>query len=94
MAKGLIETKDKEGFNLVKNRLFKQWDSYRGISSLQTYIEAGLSVSAFLWDSFRATKTRIGDGVGMDGDVLWYALGHDDHIETALKSIWSHYVKQ
>lgn len=94
MAKGLIETKDKEGFNLVENRLFKLWDSYRGINSLQTYIEAGRSVSAFLWDSLHATKTKIGDGAGVDGEVLWYALGHDDHIETALKSMWSRYVKQ
>lgn len=40
MAKGLIETKDKAGYDLVKNRLFKQWDSYRGKNSLQTYLEA------------------------------------------------------
>ncbi len=94
MLKGLIETKDKAGYDLVKNRLFKQWDSYRGKNSLQTYLEAGRTVSAFLWDSFWATKTKIGDGVGMSGEVLWYALGHDDHIETALKNIWAIYSKQ
>jgi hypothetical protein len=93
MTKGLIEKQDKVGFELVKTRMFKVWDNFKGKNSLNTYTDKGLSIEHFLWDAFYATKTKIGDGVGMDGDVLWYKLGHDEHITTALKSIWGYYVK-
>jgi len=94
MTKGLIEKQDKEGFTLVKNRMFKVWDSYKGLNSINTYRDQSLSVNRFLWDTFYATKTKIGDGIGTSGDVLWYKLGHDDHITTALKAIWDYYTKE
>ena len=94
MAKGLIEKQDKAGFEMVKVRMFKIWDNYKGTNSLNTYVDAGYSLNRFLWDAFHATKTKIGGGIGMDGEVLWYKLGHDDHITTALKAMWDCYVKE
>lgn len=93
MTKGLIEKEDKQGFDLVKNAMFEQWDKYKGVFSMQNYVDQGRSVNAFLWDTFYATKLKIGDGVGMSGHVLWYKLGHDEHIITAFKAMWNHYIK-
>lgn len=88
-----IEKKSKE-YKLVKAAMFKVWDNFRGTNSLNTYQDQGLSLTRFLWDTFHATKLRIGDGVGMDGDVLWYKDCHDEHITTAFKSIWQEYAKE
>lgn len=94
MSKGKIEKEDIQGFKMVKERLFKTWDNFKGINSLQIYLDNNRTISGFLWESFHATKTKLGDGAGMPGEVNWYAMGHDDHIETALKSIWQQYTKE
>ena len=93
MSKGKIEKEDKAGFDLVKDLMFKKWDDFKGINSLNIYLEQGRTISGFLWDTFYATGIKIGDGVGMSGDVLWYKLGHDEHITTAFKAIWNQYIK-
>lgn len=49
------------------------------------YKEHGLSYKRFCWDLFYASKFRIGDGVGMTGDVN-IAGCNDSHIETAIKA--------
>ena len=38
------------------------------------------------WDLFYASRVRIGDGVGIDGDVNLYAYMNDSHIDTVLKA--------
>lgn len=93
MAKGLIEKQDKAGFALVRGRMYEKWDSFRGENSLNAYSDSGYSVTRFLFDTLHATRTKIGDGVGMSGEVLWYGFADDSHIETALKAMWAQYVK-
>ena len=39
------------------------------------------------WDCFHATGLRIGDGVGVDGDINLYSYLNDNHIDTALNKI-------
>lgn len=39
----------------------------------------------FRWDLLYMTKIRIGDGVGIEGDINLYSYLNDDHIDTALK---------
>ena len=51
------------------------------------YKAAGLSDKRFRWDCLWASKVRIGDGVGIKGDLDLYAYMNDDHIDTALRSI-------
>ena len=51
------------------------------------YVQAGLSPMRFRWDCLYASKIRIGDGVGTDGDILLYAYCDDTHIDTALRAI-------
>lgn len=94
MAKGLIEKQDKTGFEMVKKHMFSKWDNFRGENSLNAYTDAGYSITRFLWDTFHTTKLKIGDGVGTQGDVLWYKNNlNDEHITTAFKSIWVLYLK-
>ncbi len=40
----------------------------------------------FRWDCFWASKIRIGDGVGIHGDINLYSYMNDEHIDTALKA--------
>lgn len=94
MKKGLIEKTDKEGFKLVKNAMFDKWDNFKKTNSCNTYLEQGYSISAFIWDTFYKTKLKIGDGIGTSGDILWYGIGNDEHIETAFKAIWNQYLKE
>lgn len=91
-TKGIIEKTDTAGFNLVSEKLFGVWDGFKGENSLSSYTGAGYTETRFLWDSFYKTGLKIGDGVGMDGDILWYAKHFDDHITTALRSIWQDYL--
>lgn len=51
------------------------------------YKAAGLSDKRFRWDCLWASKIKIGDGVGIKGDLDLYAYMNDDHIDTALRSI-------
>lgn len=53
------------------------------------YKRAGLSAKRYRWDCFYRSKVKIGDGVGMKGDINLYAYMNDDHIDTALRSIIS-----
>lgn len=41
----------------------------------------------YRWDLLYASGLKIGDGVGMPGDVNLYAYMDDSHIDTALRSI-------
>lgn len=41
----------------------------------------------FRWDVLWKSGLKIGDGVGMSGDVNLYAYANDDHIDTALRAI-------
>ena len=54
------------------------------------YKEAGLSPCRFRWDCFHATKIRIGDGIGLTGDITVPDC-HDSHIDTALRRIMKEY---
>ena len=51
------------------------------------YDEAGLSETRFLFDALYQSKIKIGDGVGLHGDVNLYAYCDDTHIKTALRKI-------
>ena len=39
------------------------------------------------WDCFWATGLKLGDGVGVHGELPLYEYMHDSHIDTALKQI-------
>jgi hypothetical protein len=41
----------------------------------------------YRWDMLHLCKLRIGDGVGIEGDLNLYSYMNDTHIDTALKSI-------
>lgn len=41
----------------------------------------------YRWDLLYATNIKIGDGVGVKGDIDLYAYLHDDHIDSALKRL-------
>lgn len=49
------------------------------------YKEHGLSYKRFCWDLFYASKFRVGDGIGITGDINIKGC-NDSHIETAIKS--------
>lgn len=40
----------------------------------------------YRWDLLYASQLRIGDGVGMQGDLNLYAYLNSDHIDSALRS--------
>jgi len=50
------------------------------------YRYEGATPRRFRWDLFRATKVRIGDGAGLDGNIT-VPNCKDEHIDTALRSI-------
>lgn len=39
----------------------------------------------FRWDLLHASGVKIGDGIGIQGDINLYSYMHDEHIDTALK---------
>lgn len=41
----------------------------------------------YRWDLLWASKLKIGDGVGIRGDLDLYAYMNGEHIDTALRSI-------
>jgi hypothetical protein len=41
----------------------------------------------YRWDLLWMSRIKIGDGVGIKGDLDLYAYMNDDHIDTALRSI-------
>ena len=41
----------------------------------------------YRWDLLYETKLKIGDGVGVQGDVNLYAYLDDSHIDSALRSL-------
>lgn len=41
----------------------------------------------YRWDLLYATGLKIGDGVGIQGDIDLYAYLNDSHIDTALRSL-------
>lgn len=61
-----------------------------GVTKVQEYrmLELGDDIEKrFRWDLFYASKCKLGDGVGMQGDIDLYAYLNDTHIDTALKSV-------
>lgn len=55
--------------------------------AMQAYIDSGKTAMRFRWDVLYASGLKIGDGIGMQGDVNVYAYANDDHIDTALRTI-------
>jgi len=53
----------------------------------RVYKESGMTHMRYRWDSLYRTKLKIGDGVGVQGDLNLYAYMNDDHIDTALRAI-------
>lgn len=41
----------------------------------------------YRWDLLYRSGLKIGDGVGVNGDINLYAYLNDEHIDTALRSI-------
>lgn len=60
-----------------------------GISELsnarERYVQAGHSDTRFIMDVFYATKTRIGDGIGLQSNCGIVGDYDDKHIQTATK---------
>lgn len=52
-----------------------------------TYRSANLTPKRFRWDCLWASGLKIGDGIGIQGDINVYAYANDDHIDTALRRI-------
>lgn len=88
--KGKIEKDFPAEFEAIKTKLFDVWDNSKGVYSDVSYNEAGRSLTRFLFDSFYAARIRIGDGIGLDGEITIPDC-HDKHIETALASLWRQY---
>ena len=40
----------------------------------------------FRWDIFNAAGIKLGDGVGINGDINLYSYMNDSHIDTALRA--------
>lgn len=55
-----------------------------------TYKQHSLSFTRYCWDLFWASKFKIGDGIGISGDINISGC-NDDHIQTALKKIVKDY---
>lgn len=55
--------------------------------AMQVYIDSGKTAKRFRWDVLYASGLKIGDGIGTQGDVNVYGYAHDDHIDTALRTI-------
>lgn len=55
--------------------------------AMQVYIDAGKTAMRFRWDVLYASGLKIGDGIGIKGDVNVYGYANDDHIDTALRTI-------
>ena len=53
----------------------------------QIYKEQGLSGERLRWDLLWGSKIKIGDGVGIKGDLNLYEYMNDNHIDTALRKI-------
>lgn len=75
-----------EHYNILKNRV-----AVIGIAKLKKakteYKEKGLSDTRFLFDVFYASKTKIGDGIGLSSNCGIEGDYNDGHIETAMKKI-------
>ena len=75
-----------EHYSILKNRV-----ADLGIDKLKTaqneYKQKGLSETRFLFDVFYASKTKIGDGVGMSSNCGIEGDYNDNHIETAMKKV-------
>lgn len=56
-------------------------------TAAEEYRARGRSHKRYRWDVLRGTKLKIGDGVGMKGDLDLYAYMDDDHIDSALRAI-------
>ncbi len=90
--KGLIEKAYPEEFQVLKKALYNLWSTHSPALSEEKYVEAGLTPRRFLFDSFYATKLRIGDGIGLTGDItLPGSAGEDEKLHTAFKAIWREY---
>ena len=88
--KGKIEKEYQNEYIHLATGLYSVWDKYKGVYSDVFYNQSGLSITRFLFDSFYATKIRIGDGIGLSGDIT-IPNCLDSHLETALASIWNQY---
>ena len=53
----------------------------------QKYQAESLSAKRYRWDLLYASKVKIGDGIGTQGDVNVYGYADDSHIDTALRTI-------
>jgi hypothetical protein len=77
-----------EHYNILKNRV-----ADLGIDKLKQakaeYKEKGLSETRFLFDVFYASKTKIGDGIGLSSNCGIEGDYNDNHIETAMKKVIS-----
>lgn len=74
-----------------KEKLFKMMDGalLNKIDEVKKHraLKLGIDIEKrFRWDCFWASKIKIGDGIGIDGDINLYAYMNDDHIDTALKN--------
>jgi hypothetical protein len=79
----------REHYDLIKNRINQVLEKHNTtLDKLKdAYRLGGMSMKRFRWDLFLATKIRIGDGIGMKGDIDLYQYLDDSHIDTALRKI-------
>ena len=57
------------------------------LPTLAEYREKGLSDKRWRWDLLWRSGLKIGDSVGMPGDLNLYDYCNDTHIDTALRKI-------
>lgn len=79
----------KNDYNTLKSFIEKTVNGF-DVDIESKYDEAGLSKKRFRWDMLYMSKIKIGDGIGIiNGDIIDPNL-NDDHIDTALRKIFTH----
>jgi len=73
----------KENYEYLKEKI-KPFDTEEW---RQAYRDASFSARRYRWDLFWASGVKIGDGVGLSGDIIESRDFNDDHLDTALRNI-------
>jgi len=72
-----------EDYSILKDSILKAMRSL----IYPTHYKKLISMKRYRWDLLHYSGLKIGDGVGIQGDLNLYAYLHDKHIDTALKHI-------
>lgn len=77
----------KEDYDILKSFIEKVFEDHDLHNLIEDYKENRLYPKRLRWDALYESKIKIGDGVGIEGDINVYAYANDDHIDTALRKV-------